>query len=137
MKNRILLFITVLTLAACTQVRSEEFFIRREQARDGVYVFDISMPDSTASYDFWFYSRADRTELSNVQLRVRWISPDGESFSEDVYMRSIARNGSKELYRKDVMPAVTGDWTLSVRPVDTDKDFSGMGLIMIKNDGTR
>ncbi len=137
MKNSIFLLFSLLILAACARPKSEEQFVLRENARDGVYIFDVEMADSSSSYDFWFYSRVNTRPISNLKLRVQWISPDGNSFAEEVYMKEVAQNGTKELYRKDMVPIHLGMWKLSVRPIAVDNDFCGLGLIKVENYGAR
>ena len=68
---------------------------------------------------------------------MRWLSPSGESVAETVYMRSVERRGTRELYRRGLIPAEAGDWQLSVRPVGADEDFLGLGVICKRQDGTR
>lgn len=137
--GRIVLFLPalILALAACSEPDGEEFFLRREQARDGVYVYTLPLNDTTAAYDFWFYGRTLRRPLENLQLNVQWLAPSGDGFTETVYMRSVEPRGTKELYRSGMVPAQAGDWRLSVRPVGTDEDFLGLGVIVSKQDGTR
>ena len=114
-----------------------ELFLRRDQARDGVYVYALPLKDTTAAYDFWLYSRTARQPLEDVQLNIQWLSPSGDGFSETVYMRRVEPRGSKELYRSGMVPAQAGSWQLSVRPVGVDEGFLGLGVIVRKQDGTR
>ena len=122
---------------ACSEPDGEELFLRREQSRDGVYVYSLPLRDTTAAYDFWFYSRTSRHSLESLQLNVQWLAPSGDGFSETVWMREVSPRGSKELYRSGMVPAQAGDWQLSVRPVGVDGDFLGFGVIWKKEDGTR
>ena len=124
-------------LPACSEPDGMETFIRREDARDGVYVFSLPLTDMTAAYDFWFYSRVGMTPVHNVRLNVQWLAPSGNGFSETVYMRSVDTRGTKERYRSGMLPAEAGQWQLSVRPVDVGEDFLGLGVIYKKQDGTR
>ena len=115
-----------------------ELFLRREDARDGVYIYTLPLKDTTAAYDFWFYSRTSGVRLDNVQLNVQWLAPSGDGFSETVYMRGVDARGAKEAYRSGMVPAQAGDWQLSVRPVGVDAELLGWGVIYKKNeDGTR
>jgi len=95
------------------------------------------MTDSLSTYDFWFYSRTGKKSISNVELRVLWLSPSGESLSETVYMKSVGIRGSRELYRSGMVPAECGEWQLSVRPVGVGPDFLGLGVIYRENHGAR
>ncbi|MBQ9659679.1 MAG: hypothetical protein IJV37_00235 [Bacteroidales bacterium] len=124
-------------LPGCSQPDSLELFVRRDAARDGVYVYSLPLTDTTCAYDFWFYSRAGREPLENLQLNVQWIAPSGKRFSEVVYMRTVSTLGTKELYRSGMVPAEAGEWQLSVRPVGVKEDFPGFGVVCKKRDGTR
>lgn len=123
-------------LPACSQPDSQEWFVRRDEARDGVYIYSLPLADTTAAYDFWFYSRVGSRPIESLQLNVQWLAPSGRAFSEVVYMRCVETGGSKEAYRSGMVPAEAGDWQLSVRPVGVDEDFLGLGVICKKN-GTR
>ena len=114
-----------------------ERFIRRDAARDGVYIYSLPLRDTTTAYDLWFYSRTAQRPITNLRLNVQWLSPSGEAFSETVYMRTVGPRGSRELYRSGVIPAEAGDWQLSVRPVGVDEAFLGLGVICKQTDGTR
>ena len=124
-------------LKACREPDGDEFFLRREAARDGVYIYTLPLTDTTAAYDFWFYSRTRKHTVENLQLNVQWLAPSGEAFSETVYMRSVGPPGSRAAYRSEVVPARAGDWQLSVRPVGAEKELLGWGVVYRKHDGTR
>lgn len=126
-----------LLAAGCSRPLSTEIFVRSSQAENGVYVFDLTLADSLAPYDFWFYSRTLGTEISSLPLNVQWLAPSGKRFSETVYMKKVDADGESELYRSGVVPAESGQWRLSVRPVGVDDDFCGLGIICKENDGTR
>ena len=126
-----------LALASCAEADSVEEFVRRDEARPGVYIYKLDLADTTAAYDVWFYSRTAERPLESVRMNVQWLAPSGDAFSETVYMRRVEPRGSKELYRSGVVPAQAGDWQLSVRPVGVDEDFLGLGVICKKRDGTR
>ena len=124
-------------LQACREPDGDELFLRRDAARDGVYIYSLPLTDTTAAYDFWFYSRTRRKTVENLQLNVQWLAPSGEAFSETVYMRSVGPRGSREAYRSEVVPARAGDWQLSVRPVGAEEELLGWGVVYRKRDGTR
>ena len=124
-------------LSGCREPDGVELFLRREVARNGVYVFSLPLTDTTAAYDFWFYSRTQKRSLSNLQLNVQWLSPSGEAFSETVYMRGVSPRGSREFYRSGMVPAEAGSWQLSVRPVGGTEELLGWGVVCKKKDGTR
>jgi len=131
-----LLWVLVPLLSACREPDSVERFLRRDAVPDGLYVYTLPLTDTTAAYDFWFYTRSERDKLDNFRLDVRWTAPSGESFTETVYMHGITPQGSRELYRSGMVPAQAGEWRLSVRPQEADEIF-GLGLICKKHDGTR
>ncbi len=114
-----------------------ESFVPADSARDGVYSFSLPLTDSLAVYDFSFYGRLLSGRQDNVELRVLWLSPSGESFSETVYMKSLDSRGSRELYRSGVRLSEAGEWKINVRPVGVGNGFTGLGLICTKSDGTR
>jgi hypothetical protein len=124
-------------LPACSRPEDLEAFVLQEDARDGVYVFSIPLQDTTAAYDFWFYSRAASHRVENLRLNVQWLAPSGDAFPETVYMRTVEPRGTKERYRSGVIPAQAGDWQLSVRPVDAGQALLGFGVVCKKRDGTR
>ncbi len=124
-------------LPGCSRPEDLEEFILQQDARDGVYVFTLPLQDTTAAYDFWFYSRASKHPLENLQLNVQWLAPSGNGFSETVYMRRVETGGTRELYRSGMVPAEAGEWQLSVRPVGVDEDFPGLGVVCKRHDGTR
>ena len=126
-----------LAFSSCRQPDSLELFVRQDEARDGVYLYSLPLTDTTAAYDFWFYSRTQERPLAGVQLNVQWLAPSGDDLSETVYMERVDPRGVKELYRSGMVPAQAGDWQLSVRPVGVDEDFLGLGVICKKQDGTR
>jgi hypothetical protein len=140
-RRRILAALTALAcgwgLTACSEPDGMELFVRREAARDGVYVYSLPLTDTTAAYDFWFYSRVGKQPLENLQLNVQWLAPSGNGFSETVYMRRVELRGTRELYRSGMVPAEAGDWQLSVRPVGVGDDFLGLGVVFKRQDGTR
>ncbi len=125
-------------LSACSvpEAAEGETFLRRDQAREGVYVFPLTLTDTTAAYDFWFYSRSERRAVDNLRLDVRWTAPSGDSFTETVYMRRVTPGGTRELYRSGMVPAQAGSWRLSVRPAEAE-EILGLGLISRRSDGTR
>lgn len=118
---------------ACVKPVSTEMFIPAAKAQAGVYVFDFEMADTLSTYDFYFYTRVDDPQLDSLPLKVMWLAPSGESFTETVYMDPTAL---KELYRSGVRPAEAGDWRICVRPVGVGEGFRGLGLVC-KDNGTR
>jgi hypothetical protein len=125
-------------LPGCSRPEDMEVFVPRQEARDGVYVFALPLQDTTAAYDFWFYSRSDSRPVENLRLNVQWLAPSGDAFAETVFMRSVGPKGTKERYRSGMIPAQAGDWQLSVRPVGAEaEELLGFGFVCKKRDGTR
>ncbi len=131
------LLTALLCLAACSRPGGYNGFVRSDEAHDGVYSFSLPVTDTLDAYDFSFYGRLLYGRQRNVELRVRWLSPSGESFSETVYMKGLDSKGSKELYRSGVRLTECGEWRLNVRPVGVGDAFTGLGLICTVSDGTR
>ena len=129
--------IALASLTFCTRPSQTEIFLRSDKASDGVYIYKFPLTDSLSAYDFWFFSRADNKPLDNVELRVRWLAPSGNSIAETVFMKHIGTGGTRELYRSNMVPAEYGVWQLSVRPVNVDEDFLGLGVICKERNGAR
>ena len=127
----------VAVLPGCSRPEDLEEFVLRQDARDGVYVFTLPLQDTTAAYDFWFFSRAASQRVENLRLNVQWLAPSGDAFPETVYMRVVEPRGTKERYRSGMIPAQAGDWQLSVRPVGDGEALLGFGVVCKKRDGTR
>lgn len=119
--------------AGCSRPLSTETFVRRDNAANGVYVYEIELTDTLSTYDIWFYGRTLSGVLQSLPLNVQWLAPSGKRFSETVYMKRIDTDGEKELYRSGVVPSEPGKWQLSVRPVGVDDDFCGLGMICREN----
>ena len=127
-----------LMLPGCSEPDGVELFLRREEVRGGVYVFTLPLKDTTAAYDFWFYTRSTGRRLDNVRLNAQWLDPAGDGLSESVYLRTVSPDGTKELYRSGMVPAQAGFWQLSVRPVGAEDELLGLGVICKKKEhGTR
>ena len=129
-------------LCACSEpLSSYQFVGEGECGTDGVYVFHLPLSDSLAVYDVSLYSSAQKAKVENLEILSRWIAPDGESFSETVYMKEVGRKGSREIYRSAIKPGSRcGEWILSLKPVVERGSISGMGVICSKEtveDGTR
>ena len=119
--------------SGCVKPASSEKFIPAAKAQAGIYVFDFEMADTLSTYDFYFYTRVDGPQLDSLPLKVMWVAPSGESFTETVYMDPTA---VMEPYRSGVRPAEAGDWRICVRPVGVSGGFRGLGLVC-KDNGTR
>lgn len=132
-----LLMLSLLGLASCTLPQERSCFVRSEDAKDGVYVFPLGALDSLSSYDISIYGRATRDVLKEPELRVMWLSPDGQTFTETVYPPRIGPEGSRFGYRSGVCPARSGEWSLSIRECSGKEPLTGLGIIIKKTDGTR
>ena len=129
----------VLTLVAgaCAKPSVQEQFVRSDEARMGVYAFELDLDSSSRSYDIYLYSSTVLdTLLDEVRLDVQWISPSGEAASETVYLRDVCKRGVKELYRSGVEPEERGVWRLRVKVYDPGGDLTGLGIIC-ESYGTR
>ena len=127
--------------ASCSKPAVSESFVSIED-RDviGSYVFDMDLCDSLAAYDLYLYTRVDQrpSELAaqeDMELRVRWISPQGERYEEQVYFP--VREKTKALYRSDFVPVEPGIWKLELSVRDEVEGLRGMGLVLERKDGTR
>ena len=107
---------------------------------EGPYTFFVDMGDTTAVYDFDFYTRIDApadslVKVTALPLQVTWTSPTFHVFREEVYMPLQGRTTafSREVrvpYRTDVRPEEPGPWTVSVRVTDPPQGLRGMGLVV-------
>lgn len=140
MRSRLTAFLLVISLlgpASCRPLDEQSCFVRSEDAPDGVYVFPLGDLDSLSVYDISIYGRAAKASLKNPQLRVMWLSPDGQTFTETVYPPQIGPEGSRFEYRSGVSPARSGRWSLSIRECSGTEALTGLGIIIKKSDGTR
>ena len=128
----------LLSAYSCSRPDTQESFVRADQCSDGIYDFEFELSDSLATYDFWMYSRTEEVSFENLELRVLWTSPSGETMRETVYMKAVDKNGERELYRSGVVPAELGIWKINIRPLPVDSGITGLGMICKSNfDGTR
>lgn len=133
--------IAALLVTSCTKPTVSESFVSIED-RDviGSYVFDMDLCDSLATYDLYLYTRVDQMPpqlalQEDMELRVRWISPDGERYEETVYFP--VREKVKALYRRDFAPVLSGVWKLELSVRDEIEGLRGMGIVLERKDGTR
>lgn len=125
-----------LLLAGCREPMSVERFVKGE----GPYTFFVDMSDSTASFDFDFYTRVDAPadslrKWTSLPLTVTWTSPSFHVFREQVFMPLEGESTffSREIrtpYRRDVRPEEWGPWTLNVRVEQAPEGLCGMGLVV-------
>lgn len=125
-----------LALCCCEKPSSSESFIRASDAEDGKYVFELALTDSLSSYDISICSRLSEGKSRSLCLKVRWVSPDWESFCETVYTEPVGIKGNVELYRSGVEPCPPGNWKIEITAVDAPESLCGIGLVCKRN-GTR
>ena len=136
--RRVVIFLAICLLTACREPMSVERFVRGE----GPYTFFVDMGDTTAAYDFDFYTRVDAPldslrKMSALPLTVTWTSPSFHVFREEVYMPLEGRTTFfsrqvREPYRADVRPVEPGPWTLSVRVSNPPEGLRGLGLVVTR-----
>lgn len=125
-------------LCCCTRPPERaETFIKAGDSADGEYVFTLPMTDSLGLWDIWLYTRVDGKPVRNLPLSMLWESPDGDVFLEIAYMDAGGPEGGRVSYKKDLAPAVPGDWRLRICPLASVPGMRGLGLISEKKDGTR
>ena len=123
-------------LTGCREPMSVEKFVRGE----GPYTFFVDMVDSTASYDFDFYTRVDAPldslrKIQALPLQVTWTSPSFHVFREDVYLpmegkTSLFSRQVRAPYRAGVRPEEWGPWQVVVKVQDPPEGLCGMGLVV-------
>lgn len=90
------------------------------------YRFELDMSYTDCLYDISFFTRIDsRHKVPGFPMEVRWISPSGNIYCEEVYFDCSEHN--KVMYRKDLSPLEEGIWTLEAR-ADAE-GMTGLGLI--------
>ena len=133
----VLLLLSVL-LTGCKEPMSTERFVKGE----GPFTFFVDMTDSTASYDFDFYTRVDAPvdsirKMGALPLTVTWTSPSFHVFKEDVFM-PLEGQGSffsrqvRAPYRTGVQPEEWGQWVVAVRVTNPPEGLRGMGLVVAR-----
>jgi hypothetical protein len=137
MKNRwYISLLLCVVLTGCREPMSVEKFVRGE----GPYTFFVDMVDSTAAYDFDFYTRVDAPldslrRMQALPLQVTWTSPSFHVFREDVYLpmegkTSLFSRQVRAPYRAGVRPEEWGPWQVVVKVQDPPDGLCGMGLIV-------
>ena len=126
-------------LTACREPMSVERFVKGE----GPYTFFVDMGDTTAAYDFDFYTRVDAVQdslrkLPAMPVSVTWTSPSFHVFREEVYMplegeTTFFSRQVRVPYRAGVRPEEPGLWTLTVRLADPPEGLRGLGLAVARN----
>jgi len=137
MKNRrYISLLLCVVLTGCREPMSVEKFVRGE----GPYTFFVDMVDSTAAYDFDFYTRVDAPldslrRMQALPLQVTWTSPSFHVFREDVYLpmegkTSLFSRQVQAPYRAGVRPEEWGPWQVVVKVQDPPEGLCGMGLVV-------
>lgn len=135
-------FLLALLLQSCTRPLSSESFVKKSDAVSGVFEFPLDLSDTTGVYDIYLFTRVDRSAALGLDSRIpqkidiRWVSPAGKIWDESVYMDMGDFRGARQLYRKGLVPAEDGQWTLKIRPEEVPSSFRGIGVICEWN-GTR
>lgn len=131
---RIFPFLLLLAVfSACSRPVSEEYFILKGDAPEGVYAFPLDLADTTVSYDLSLFLRPDKRDTSGFPLKVSWYKEDSLRFMEELFFPA---GKEKVLYRSGVVMAEPGIWTLCLEPCCPPAGFSGIGVINQRN-GTR
>ena len=117
---------------------SVERFVKGE----GPYTFFVDMGDTTAAYDFDFYTRVDAVQdslrkLPAMPVSVTWTSPSFHVFREEVYMplegeTTFFSRQVRAPYRAEIRPVEWGRWVVTVRVDNPPEGFRGMGLIVAR-----
>lgn len=127
-------FLLALTLLfSCGRPSSDEDFVLRKDAPDGVYSFRLDLSDTTLSYDLSLYIRPDSRDSSGFPLTARWYRGDTLRFTEELFFPA---GKEKVLYRSGVRMVEPGEWTLCLEPCCPPAGFSGIGVVNQRN-GTR
>ena len=132
-------FLFLAALTGCREPMSVERFVKGE----GPYTFFVDMGDTTAAYDFDFYTRVDAPldslrKMPAMPVSVTWTSPSFHVFREDVYMplegeTTFFSRQVRVPYRTGVRPEEPGLWTLTVRVADPPEGLRGLGLVVARN----
>lgn len=101
---------------------------------EGPYRFIVDMSDTTAVYDFDFYTRVDthKADLpAQTAIQACWMSPSGAEFTETVYLPVASEVYAP--YRAGMRPSEPGVWLLTVTFPSPPKGLTGLGLVSRKN----
>ena len=140
MKRLLLICLLFVLAVSCREPMGVERFV----PGSGPFVFVVDMSDTTASYDFDFYTRVDGdpqeiVSLREIPLRLQWASPSDSLYRETVWLPMQGRGtffsrDVRAAYRADVRPYEAGIWTLTARLPDTLSvpGLRGLGLVMTK-----
>ena len=140
MRKHLTIGLLLLSAVSCREPMGSECFVPGE----GPFSFPVDMADTTASYDFDFYTRVDAlpneiARLTELPLVVCWQSPSDSLYAETVWMpmqgpSSFFTRDVHTPYRADVRPREAGLWTMTVSLPDTVSvpGLRGLGLVITK-----
>jgi hypothetical protein len=139
MRKSLHILFSLMLFTGCREPMSVEEFVKGE----GPYTFFVDMTDSTATYDFDFYTRVDAPQdslrkMQALPLTVTWTSPSFHVFKEEVYLPmeghlSLFSRDVRAPYRAGVRPREWGPWQMTVRVTDPPEGLRGMGLVVARN----
>lgn len=123
----------LLVAVSCVRPSSEEQFVRRSRAVDGVYSFRLDLSDTTVLYDLSLFTRRDERDASGFPFTASWYREDSLCLEERLF---FPPDSVTVCYRRGVSMTEPGVWRLDLRPCCPPEGFCGMGLICKRN-GTR
>ena len=136
-----------LLAVSCREPSVSEEFI----PAPGPYTFVLDFSDSLGMYDVALFTRIDSHEktmraLGELPITATWEAPAVDdvpagTFTEEFFLplegarRSYFSRQVWHKYRKGVVPAVYGDWTLTLSLPDSIKvrGLRGMGVEVVKS----
>ncbi|MCR5019309.1 MAG: hypothetical protein K6A64_11000 [Bacteroidales bacterium] len=143
-----MVFFCLMYIVACREPSVSEEFI----PAPGPYEFALDFSDSLAKYDVALFTRIDSHEktmraLGELPVTATWVAPslDGEvplgTFTEEFFLplegarRSYFSRQVWHPYRSGVVPAVYGEWKLTLSLPDSIKvhGMRGMGVEVVKS----
>lgn len=147
MKRFFVLFFIMLVVA-CREPSVSEVFI----PAPGPYEFALDFSDTLGKYDVALFTRIDSHEktmraLGELPLTATWVAPslDDENpagtYTEEIFLplegarRSYFSRQVWHPYRKGVIPAVYGEWKLTLSLPDSImvRGLRGMGVEVVKS----
>ena len=146
--RNLFLFLLCAVAVSCREPSVSEEFI----PAPGPYEFALDFSDSLAKFDVALFTRIDSHEktmraLGELPVTATWVAPslDGElplgTFTEEFYLplegsrRSYFSRQVWHPYRSGVVPAVYGEWKLTLSLPDSIKvqGMRGMGVEVVKS----
>ena len=94
---RIFPFLLLLAVfSACSRPVSEEYFILKGDAPEGVYAFPLDLADTTVAYDLSLFVRPDPRDSSGFPLTASWYKGDSLRFTEELFFPDRPRSCSDQ-----------------------------------------